>query len=82
MQVLKHTLVSLGDQFARMTSACRPLPFLQLAYMDLLDDVFKSTVHRAINANGAERYSIPLFFGVDYNTRLDVCLSISVINFV
>ena len=37
------------------------------------DDVFKSTVHRAANRSGAERYSIPLFFGTDYDVRLEVC---------
>ncbi|VDB90073.1 unnamed protein product [Peniophora sp. CBMAI 1063] len=33
--------------------------------------VFKSTVHRAINRSGVRRYSIPLFFGVDYDVRLE-----------
>ncbi|EKM79178.1 hypothetical protein AGABI1DRAFT_58577 [Agaricus bisporus var. burnettii JB137-S8] len=33
--------------------------------------IFKSTVHRAINRSGVRRYSIPLFFGADYNVRLD-----------
>lgn len=37
-----------------------------------IDDIFKSTVHRAINRSGVRRYSIPLFFGTDYNVRLDV----------
>ncbi|KAJ4482524.1 Clavaminate synthase-like protein [Lentinula aciculospora] len=34
------------------------------------NDVFKSTVHRAINKSGQERYSVPLFFGVDYDVLL------------
>jgi hypothetical protein len=36
------------------------------------DDVFTSTVHRAINRSGVRRYSIPLFFGTDYDVRLEV----------
>lgn len=36
------------------------------------DDVFKSTVHRAVNRSGEERHSIPLFFGTDYDVRLEV----------
>ncbi|KAI1786857.1 Clavaminate synthase-like protein [Ganoderma leucocontextum] len=35
------------------------------------NDVFKSTVHRAINRSGVERYSIPLFFGTDYDVKLE-----------
>lgn len=34
------------------------------------NDVFKSTVHRAINRSGVERYSMPLFFGTDYDVKL------------
>ena len=36
------------------------------------DDVFKSTVHRAVNRSGIHRYSIPLFFGTDYDVKLEV----------
>ncbi|KAI0718197.1 Clavaminate synthase-like protein [Cerioporus squamosus] len=35
------------------------------------NDVFKSTMHRAINRSGVERYSIPLFFGTDYDVKLE-----------
>ncbi|KAI0088625.1 Clavaminate synthase-like protein [Irpex rosettiformis] len=35
------------------------------------NDVFKSTVHRAVNRSGIRRYSIPLFFGTDYDVKLE-----------
>lgn len=37
--------------------------------------MFKSTVHRAINRSGVERYSVPLFFGTDYDVELVVSTS-------
>ncbi|KAG1739551.1 2OG-Fe(II) oxygenase [Suillus lakei] len=35
------------------------------------NDIFKSTVHRAVNRNGVDRYSIPLFFGTDYDVNVE-----------
>ncbi|KIJ59062.1 hypothetical protein HYDPIDRAFT_118890 [Hydnomerulius pinastri MD-312] len=35
------------------------------------NDVFKSTVHRAMNKSGQERYSIPMFFGTDYHVNIE-----------
>jgi len=35
------------------------------------NDIFKSTVHRAVNRSGVHRYSIPLFVGTDYDVPLE-----------
>lgn len=42
------------------------------------NDLFQSTVHRAINISGKERFSIPIFWGADYDRRikpLESCVS-------
>lgn len=44
---------------------------LTFAYLST-DDIFKSTVHRAVNRTGIQRFSMPLFFGTDYNVKLEV----------
>ena len=36
------------------------------------NDYFLSTMHRAINASGRKRYSIPFFFGVNSRERIEV----------
>jgi len=35
------------------------------------NDIFKATVHQAVIHSGLRRYSIPLFFGTDYNVKLE-----------
>ena len=37
------------------------------------NDVFRATPHRVLNKSGRERYTIPFFFGTNYDTRIE-CL--------
>lgn len=42
------------------------------------NDIFRSTIHRAINLTGKQRQSMPFFFGVDYDaeiTVLPICIT-------
>lgn len=74
-------MCSLGDMFARWTSKYGIRVEISLNPC-ALDDIFKSTVHRAINKSSipTDRYSIPLFFGTDYDVELEPissCISAS-----
>ena len=37
------------------------------------NDIFRATPHRVVNKSGRERYTIPFFFGTNYDTRIE-CL--------
>ncbi|KAJ2922434.1 hypothetical protein H1R20_g14659, partial [Candolleomyces eurysporus] len=55
-----------------------PIPGTVVVNYCWADDVFKSTPHRVINRSGHERYSIPLFFGTNYDVLLEpisTCIS-------
>lgn len=42
------------------------------------NDIFLSTIHRAYNKEGKVRYSIPFFFGADYDAVMETlpsCIS-------
>ena len=47
---------------------------------NLIDNVFKSPTHRAINRNGVDQYSIPMFFGTDYDVNIKVRASLCLEN--
>ncbi len=36
------------------------------------NDLFASTIHRAVNTSGQARYSVPFFLGVNFDTIIDV----------
>lgn len=48
-------------------------------FMRWTNDLYKSTVHRVVNRTAKERFSVPFFFSVNYDTLVEVswliCLS-------
>jgi isopenicillin N synthase-like dioxygenase len=64
---------SVADQLSRWTSIHIQTSVLcSSTYAYVSDDIFKSVVHRVINKSGAQRYSMPLFFGLDHDVMLEV----------
>lgn len=41
-------------------------------FMRWTNDAYKSTIHRVVNRTSEERYSVPLFFSVNYDTLVEV----------
>ena len=42
-------------------------------FMRWTNDAYKSTVHRVVNRTDSERFSVPLFFSVNYDAVVEVC---------
>lgn len=47
-------------------------PKSRKAHLCRTNKKFKSTIHRVTNLSGEERYSIPFFFGIDYDATVSV----------
>lgn len=69
------TAGNIGRQHCRLlVNLVRLVRSFTRVYADLFrtNKKFKSTIHRVTNLTGQERYSIPFFFGVDYDTTVSV----------
>jgi isopenicillin N synthase-like dioxygenase len=68
-----HFVVNIGDFFSFWydpQTSRRTDPANLSLYRT--NGIFKSTIHRATNLTGEQRYSVPFFFGVDYDATVSV----------
>lgn len=69
-----HFVVNIGDFFSFWYGSHIPPGIRNPSNLsnDRTNGIFKSTIHRATNLTGQERYSVPFFFGVDYDATVSV----------
>ena len=66
-----HTIVLARNSLAGQVGISMPI-WCGLSSIAIVDDVFRSTVHRAINRNGILRHSMPVFVSADHDALLEV----------